>query len=88
MLEAGIAQAKAALAPKVAVGTNVVADLLQKQADLGTELSDKLKARAEEFSAMAADVQQTVGSFATQAANRATRATRATRTTRTKKKAA
>ena len=65
-----------------------VADLLQKQADLGTELSDKLKARAEEFSAMAADVQQTVGSFATQVANRATRATRATRTVRTKKKAA
>jgi|HubBroStandDraft_6_1064221.scaffolds.fasta_scaffold604041_1 hypothetical protein len=88
VLEAGIAQAKATLAPKVAVGTNVVADLLQKQADLGSELSDKLKARAEEFSAMAADVQQTVGGFAAQAANRATRATRATRTTRTKRKAA
>ena len=73
LLEAGIAQAKATLAPKVAVGTNAVADLLKRQADLGTELSDKLKARAEEFSAMAADVQQTVGGFAAQAANRATR---------------
>jgi hypothetical protein len=43
VLEAGIAQAKATLAPKVAAGTSAVADLLQKQADLGTELSDKLK---------------------------------------------
>jgi hypothetical protein len=82
LLEAGIAQAKATLAPKVAVSTNAIADLLQRQADLGSALSDKLKARAEEFSAMAADVQQTVGSFAAQAANGATR------TTRTKEKAA
>jgi hypothetical protein len=76
VLEAGIAQAKATLAPKVAVGTHAIAELLQRQADLGSQLSDKLKARAEEFSAMAADVQQTVGSFAAQAANGATRATR------------
>ena len=68
------------------MGTNVVADLLQRQADLGTELSEKLKARAEEFSAMTADVQHTVGSFAAEAANRAT--TRACAHARTKKNAA
>jgi hypothetical protein len=85
VLEAGIAQAKATLAPKAAVGTQAIAELLQTQADLGSELSEKLKARAEEFSAMAADVQHTVGAYASQAANRATRAAR---TTRAKRKAA
>ena len=90
VLEAGIAQARVALAPKVASGTETIAELLQKQADLGTELSEKLQARAEEFTAMAADVQHSVGSYAAQATNRAARASRATRgarTTRTKRKA-
>jgi hypothetical protein len=85
VLEAGIAQARAALAPKVASGTQTIAELLQKQADLGTELSERLQARAEEFTAMAADVQHSVGSYA---AHAATRATRATRSTRAKRRAA
>jgi hypothetical protein len=85
VLEAGLAQAKATLAPKTVAGTQAIAELLQRQADLGSELSEKLKARAEEFTAMAADVQHTVGTYAAQAANRATRTTR---TTRGKRKAA
>ena len=54
-----------------------IADLLQKQAELGTQLSEKLKARAQEFSALAAEVQESVGTFTADAANRATAANRA-----------
>ena len=85
VLEAGLAQAKATLAPRAVAGTQAIAELLQRQADLGSELSEKLKSRAEEFTAIAADVQHTVGTYAAQAANRATRGTR---TTRAKRKAA
>jgi hypothetical protein len=84
VLETGLAQAKATLAPKAVAGTQAIAELLQQQADLGSELSEKLKARAEEFTAMAADVQHAVGTYAAQAANRATRAKR---TGRAKRKA-
>ena len=35
--------------------TQAIADLLQKQAELGTQLSEKLKARAQEFTADAAN---------------------------------
>ena len=76
VLEVGLAQAKATLNTRAAVSTQAVADLLQKQAELGTQLSEKLKARAQEFSALAAEVQQSVGSFAADAANRATEAAR------------
>ncbi|HYB34218.1 MAG TPA: phasin family protein [Steroidobacteraceae bacterium] len=72
VLEAGLAQAKAALSARAAVGTQAIADLLQKQAELGTQLSEKLRARAQEFSALAAEVQESVGSFAAEAATRAT----------------
>ena len=48
-----------------------IADLLQKQAELGTHLSEKLKARAQEFSTLTAEVQESVGNFAADAANRA-----------------
>ena len=72
VLEAGLAQAKAALNARAAVGTQAIADLLQKQAELGTQLSEKLRARAQEFSALAAEVQESVGSFAAEAATRAT----------------
>jgi hypothetical protein len=82
VLEAGLAHAKATLAPKAAVGTQAIAELLQKQADLGSELSEKLKARAEEFTAMAADVQQSVNGYAAHATRRATRVTRGTRAKR------
>jgi predicted phage-related endonuclease len=72
VLEAGLAQAKATLNARAAVGTQTMADLLQKQAELGTQLSEKLKSRAQEFSALTAEVQESVGSFAADAANRAT----------------
>jgi hypothetical protein len=72
VLEAGLAQAKASWSSRAAIGTQAIAELLEKQAELGTQLSAKLKARAQEFSALAAEVQDSVGAFATDAANRAT----------------
>jgi len=71
VLEAGLAQAKATLSARAGVGTQAIADLLQKQAELGTQLSEKLKARAQEFSTLTAEVQESVGNFAADAANRA-----------------
>ena len=76
-LEAGLAQTKAALSAKAAVGTQAMADLLAKQAELGTQLSEKLRARAQEFSSLASEVQESVSSFAAEAANRATGAKKA-----------
>lgn len=72
VLEAGLAHTKAAMSAKAAVGTQAVADLLAKQAELGTQLSEKLKARAQEFSTLAAEVQESVTTFTAEAANRAT----------------
>ena len=76
VLEAGLAQAKATLSARAGVGTQAIAELLQKQAELGTQMSEKLKARAQEFSALATEAQQSVGSYAADAANRATAAAR------------
>jgi len=70
-LEASLAQAKAALSARAAVGTQAVADLLTKQAELSTQLSEKLRARAQEFSNLASEVQASVSSFAADASNRA-----------------
>ena len=72
VLEATLAHTKATLGARAAVGTQAIAELLQKQAELGTQLGEKLKVRAQEFSALAAEVQESVGSFAAEAANRAT----------------
>jgi ABC-type transporter Mla subunit MlaD len=71
VLEASLAHAKATLSARAAVGTQTVAELLQKQAEVGTQLSDKLQARAQEFSALAAEVQESVGTYAAEAAGRA-----------------
>jgi hypothetical protein len=71
LLEAGFAQARAALGARTAVGTQAVAELLQRQAELGTQLSEKLKARAQEFSSLSAEAQESVGAFAAETANRA-----------------
>lgn len=76
-LEASLAQAKAALTARAAVGTQAVADLLTRQAELSTQLSEKLRARAQEFSTLASEVQETVSNFASDAANRATGARKA-----------
>ena len=70
-LEASLAQVKAALSARAAVGTQAVAELLAKQAELGNQLSEKLRARAQEFSTLASEVQESVSSYATEAANRA-----------------
>jgi len=72
VLEAGLAQAKATLSARAAVGTQALADLLQKQVELGTQLSEKLKVRAQEFSVIASEAQESFGSFAADAGNRAT----------------
>jgi len=77
VLEAGLAQTKAAVSARAAGGTELMADLLQKQAEIGTQLSEKLRSRTQEFSALAAEVQQSVGSFAAEAANRASGAKKA-----------
>jgi len=77
VLEASLAQARATLGLRAVLGTQGIGDLLQKQAELGTQLSDKLSARAQEFSALAAQVQESVGSFAQAAAQRASGARKA-----------
>jgi hypothetical protein len=71
VLEAGLAQAKATLGARAAIGTQAVAELLEKQAELSTQLSEKIRERAQEFSALAAEVQESVGSFAAAATHRA-----------------
>jgi len=71
-LEASLAQARAALSARAAVGSQTVADLLTKQAELSTQLSEKLRARAQEFSNLATEVQESVSNFAADATNRAT----------------
>jgi len=70
-LDAGLAQAKAALSARAAVGTQALAELLAKQAELGNQLSEKLRARAQEFSTLATEVQESVNSFATDTGARA-----------------
>ena len=71
VLEASLAQAKATLGAKTAFGTQAIAEMLEKQAELGSQLSDKIRERAEEFSTLAAEVQESVGSFAAVANQRA-----------------
>jgi hypothetical protein len=71
-LEAGLAHAKAALSARAAVGTQALAELLAKQAELSHQLSEKLRVRAQEFSNLASEVQESVSSFAADAATRAT----------------
>jgi len=71
VLEAGLAQAKATLGVRTAFGTQAIAEMLEKQAELGTQLTEKIRERAEEFSTLAAEVQESVGSFAAVANQRA-----------------
>jgi hypothetical protein len=76
-LEAGLAQAKATLSARAAVGTQAVADLLAKQAELSNQLSEKLRTRAQEFSTLASEVQESINTLAAEAANRAAGAKKA-----------
>ncbi len=71
VLEAGLAHARATLTARAAVGTQAIAELLQRQAEVGTQLSERLKARAQEFSLLSAEVHESVGNFAADAASRA-----------------
>jgi phasin family protein len=71
-LEAGLAHAKAGLSARAAVGAQALAELLAKQAELSNQLSEKLRVRAQEFSSLASEVQESVSSFAADAATRAT----------------
>jgi hypothetical protein len=65
-LDAGIAQVQAALAVKTP------AELLAKQTEVGARLGEKLRSRAQEFATLATEVQGSMSSFATEAAQRAT----------------
>ena len=71
VLEASFAQAKATLGVRTAFGTQAIAELFEKQAELSTQLSEKIRERAQEFSTLAAEVQESVGSFAAAATHRA-----------------
>ena len=71
VLEAGLAQAKATLGMRADIGTQAIAELLERQAELSTKLSEKIRERAQEFSTLAAEVQESVGSFAAAATHRA-----------------
>jgi len=71
VLEAGLAQAKATLGMRADIGTQAIAELPERQAELSTKLSEKIRERAQEFSTLAAEVQESVGSFAAAATHRA-----------------
>src|ERR1700724_4137272 len=63
-LEAGIAQTQAALSAKTPV------ELLAKQTELGAQLGEKLRTRAQEFSNLATEVQGSAAGFATETTSR------------------
>jgi phasin family protein len=65
-LEWSLAQAKAAL------GAQTPAEFFSKQVELTTALSEKLRARAQEFMTLASDAQSTFTTMATNLANEAT----------------
>jgi hypothetical protein len=44
---------------------------MEKQVELGVKLSEKIRERAHEFSTLAAEVEESVGSFAAAATHRA-----------------
>jgi hypothetical protein len=88
LLEAGLAQARTAMGVRATVGTQVISDLLQRQAEIGTQLGEKLKARAQEFSTLAAEVQDSVGSYAADANRAAETANRAADSANRAKRAA
>jgi hypothetical protein len=61
VLEAGLAQARLTLGTRAMTGTQALAELLRKQSELGAQLAEKLKARAAEFTALARELQESVG---------------------------
>jgi hypothetical protein len=71
VLEVALAEAKATLGVRATFSTQAFAELMEKQVELGTQLSDKIRERAQEFSTLAAEVEESVGSFAAAANHRA-----------------
>ena len=71
MLEAALAETKATLGVRATFSTQAFAELLEKQVELGTQLNDKIRERAQEFSTLAAEVEESVSSFAAAANHRA-----------------
>lgn len=63
-LEAGISHAQAALAARNPL------DLMVKQVELGSQLSDKLRGRAQELSSLASEARETAATFANETASR------------------
>jgi hypothetical protein len=63
-LESGLAHAQAAIAAKSPI------DLIVKHVELGTQLGEKLRARAQEFSTLASEVQGSVATFASETGSR------------------
>jgi Phasin protein len=63
-IDAGINHAQAALAAKGPI------DLMVKQVELGSQLGEKLRHRAQEFSSLASEAQGGVASFANETADR------------------
>ncbi len=78
VLEAGFARVKATLGSSPDFSTQSLAELLEKQAEVGTQLSEKFRERTQEFSTLAAEVDESVGSFASATTQRAAAAQRAT----------
>lgn len=58
LIDAGISHAQAALTAKNPL------DLAVKQVELGSQIGDKLRGRAQEFSTLASEAQGTVANFA------------------------
>jgi hypothetical protein len=69
-LEYGLAQAKAAAAAKTPT------ELFAKQSELGTKLTEQLRARAQEFSAIASETQTVLNQFFTEATAKVVEATK------------
>jgi hypothetical protein len=63
-IDAGICHAQAALAAKNPL------DLMVKQVELGSQLSEKLRGRAQEFSTLASEAQGTVANLASETQSR------------------
>lgn len=63
-IDAGISHAQAALVAKNPL------DLMVKQVELGSQLGEKLRGRAQELSSLASEAQGTVANFANETAGR------------------
>jgi Phasin protein len=68
-LESGLAQAHAAF------GAETPVELLSKQAEFGGQLTEKLRARAEEFTSLAYETQETLAKVVTEFTTKAAAST-------------